>query len=98
MSNVKYPEVKFQLVGVDSNAFGIMGAAQKAAKKAGLTEEQIEEYLTEAMSGDYNNVITTTLKYFGGNDDEMTEEEADAEWDEHWEKMDAERDMEDDDE
>jgi len=96
MSDVKYPEVKFQLVGVNSNAFGIMGAAQKAAKKAGLTEEQIEEYLTEAMSGDYNNVITTTLKYFGGNDDDMTEEEADAEWDEHWAEQDSFQEDDDD--
>ena len=75
---IKYPEVQFQLVGIDGNAFSILGTAQRAARKAGLSKEQIEEYVNEATSGDYNNVISTTMKFFdcsgqdecGWNEDE----------------------------
>ena len=91
----KYPEVKFELVGIDSNAFSILGTAQKAARRAGLSKDQIEEYLSEAMGGDYDNVISTTMRYFdctGEGDDGMTEAEADAEWDEYWAECDRERD------
>lgn len=75
---IKYPEVQFQLVGIDGNAFSILGTAQKHARRAGLSKEQIEEYVNEATSGDYNNVISTTMKFFdcsgqdecGWNEDE----------------------------
>jgi len=75
---IKYPEVQFQLVGIDGNAFSILGKAQREARRAGLSKEQIEEYINEATSGDYNNVISTTMKFFdcsgqdecGWNEDE----------------------------
>ena len=100
MSDIKYPEVQFQITDADPNAFGIMGLAQKAARKAGLTKDQIEEYIEEATSGDYNNVISTTMKYFVtcGGDDDMTEEEADAEWDEHWAEQDSFQEEDDEEE
>lgn len=53
-----------QLVGQDGNAFVIMGLAQSAARKAGWTKEQIQEYLDEAKSGDYDHLLQTTMKYF----------------------------------
>lgn len=67
----KYPQVKIQLVGQDGNAFYIMGRAAQAARRAGLSAEQIKEYQTEAMSGDYDNLLQVTMKYFDcdGDDD-----------------------------
>jgi len=61
---VKYPDVKVQLVGLDGNAYSIMGRAQKAARKAGLTKDQIDEYINEAISGDYNHLLAVTMEYF----------------------------------
>lgn len=61
---VKYPEVKVTLVGEDGNAFSIMGRAAKAARKAGLSQEQIKEYQADAMSGDYDNLLVVTMEYF----------------------------------
>jgi hypothetical protein len=58
----KKPNVK--LVGQDGNAFYIMAACRKAAKKAGWNAEQIDGFLKEAMSGDYDHLLQTTLKYF----------------------------------
>lgn len=59
----KYPQVKVQLVGEEGNAFTIMGRVAKAMRRAGLSKEQIEEYQAEAMAGDYNALLATTMKY-----------------------------------
>jgi len=53
-----------QLVGRDGNAFAIMGAAQKAARRAGWTPDEINEYLAEAKSSDYDHLLQTTMRYF----------------------------------
>ena len=37
---IKYPNVKVQLVGQDGNAFAILGNVQRAMRRAGLTTEQ----------------------------------------------------------
>lgn len=61
---IKYPQVKFRLSGTDGNAFAILGHCSKEARKAGLTDEQIEEFMNEAMSDDYNHLLATCTKYF----------------------------------
>ncbi len=80
----KYPEVNVKLVGEDGNAFSIMGRASAAAKKDLKNSEYsreeiaaiIKEYTTEAMSGDYDHLLSTTMNYFNcdGMDDEDYEE------------------------
>ena len=59
---VKYPNVKVKLIGRDGNAFAIMGAVSNAMRKAGCTKEQISEYTTAAMSGDYDNLLRVTAE------------------------------------
>jgi len=61
---VKYPEVQVQLTGNDGNAFAILGNCQKAARRAGLTKDQIDEFVNEAMTGDYDHLLQTCMKYF----------------------------------
>jgi hypothetical protein len=55
------PEV--QLSGEDGNAFSILGATIKALRKAGADEEYIDKYQTEAMSGNYDELLQTTMGY-----------------------------------
>lgn len=55
--------VEVQLSGQDGNAFAIMGSVQKALKQAGATKEDIDTYLSESMSGDYDNLLRTAMKY-----------------------------------
>ena len=55
------PEVK--LVGEDGNAFAIMGKTVKALKRAGADKEYTDEYMSEAMSGDYDHLLGVTMKY-----------------------------------
>lgn len=63
MSNVKYPNVKVKLVGNDGNAFAIMGAVKSALKKHGVPDYEIEEYLRDSMSGDYNHLLQVAMTW-----------------------------------
>jgi len=55
------PTVK--LVGEDGNAFVILGRTTSALKRAGANKEYIDKYKDEAMSGDYDFLLQTTMKY-----------------------------------
>lgn len=59
----KYPQVKVRLVGEDGNAFAILGKVLGAMRRAGLTLEQRTEYQMEAMAGNYDHLLATTMKY-----------------------------------
>jgi hypothetical protein len=59
----KYPEIEVQLTGQDGNAFAIMGAVQKALRNAEVSKEEIDEYLKESMSGDYNHLLRTAMAW-----------------------------------
>jgi hypothetical protein len=63
MSEIKYPDVKVTLVGNDGNAFAIMGAVQKALRKAGVSQEELNEYYKESTSGDYDHLIQTAMRW-----------------------------------
>lgn len=56
-------KLKLNLVGLDGNAFSVLGAFQRAAKKRGWTEDEIKEVLNVAMSGDYNNLLKTIMEH-----------------------------------
>lgn len=53
-----------KLTGRDGNAFVIMGAAQAAAKSAGWSKDEIDEYMKDAMSGDYDHLLQATMRRF----------------------------------
>jgi hypothetical protein len=40
-----------------------MGATTKALRRGGVPKEEQELYFKEATSGDYDNVISTTMKW-----------------------------------
>jgi hypothetical protein len=54
-------KVKLELVGLDSNAFSLLGAFQRQARKEGWTKEEIGEVTKEAMNGDYNHLLCTLM-------------------------------------
>ena len=58
----KRPTVR--LVGTDGNAYyGIMGRVKRALRSAGADQEYITKYLQESMTGDYDHLLQTALKY-----------------------------------
>jgi hypothetical protein len=59
----KYPEVCVDLFSIDSNAFSIMGAVTKAMRRAGVPREEQDAYFKEATSGDYDQLLATTMRW-----------------------------------
>lgn len=84
----KYPQVQVELVGEDGNALAVITRACRAAKLAGLSKEQVDEYRKEAMSGDYYHVLNTTMDYFNcdglDDDDEDSWTDDDEEEEDSW--------------
>ena len=58
-----YPNVTVELIGQDGNAFAILGAVRKALRKAGVSNDEVERFADEAMSGDYDNLLQTCMKW-----------------------------------
>lgn len=55
-------EEKFSLIGVNGNAFCVMGYVRRALKQSGLSD-RVDEYTEKATSGDYNNLLAVSMEY-----------------------------------
>lgn len=60
---VKYPHITVPLVGNDGNAFAIIGAVSSALKDNRVSKEERDAFINEAMSGDYDNLLVTCMKW-----------------------------------
>ena len=60
----KHPSITVQLTGQDGNAFAILGRCRKAAREAGLLDSEINAFVTEATSGDYDHLLQTAMRWF----------------------------------
>lgn len=65
----------YSLVGVDGNAYAIMGYTQMAMRKAGFTREEIDQMLDEAKSGNYFNLIAVCSDYIDKVNERLGEED-----------------------
>jgi len=63
-------KVKLALVGLDGNAFFLMGAFQRAARQQGWTQEEIKTVLAECQLGDYNHLLATLVQHTEDYEDE----------------------------
>jgi len=70
-------QAELQLVGLDGNAFSIIGAVKRAMRNAGFSSKAQKEMSEAAMSGDYNNVLQTAMMWT-----ESPEDDEDDDWDE----------------
>lgn len=61
--DVRYPDVEVELSEMDGNAFVLMGAVSKALRRADVSASEINEFRTEAMSGDYDNLLQTCMRW-----------------------------------
>lgn len=62
--------VNLSLVGVNGNAFSIMGAFKRRARAEGWTDEEIKVVCDEAMDGDYDHLLATIARHCEPTDDE----------------------------
>lgn len=60
---IRFPNATVDLTRIDGNAFAILGAVQRALRKAGATKEQQDEFMREATSGDYDNLLQTVMRW-----------------------------------
>ncbi len=63
ITTTRYPNVQIALVGEDGNAFSILARAARAMRKAGVSNDEITSYNTEATSGDYDNLLRVTMSW-----------------------------------
>ena len=54
-------KVKLELVGLDGNAFNLMGKFSQAARRQGWSKAEIDEVLKDARSGDYDHLLQVLL-------------------------------------
>lgn len=52
------------LVGADGNAFNILGLCQRAARRAGWSQEKWSAVRDEMMAGDYDHLLATAMEHF----------------------------------
>ena len=60
--SVKFPEITVSLVGSDGSALAVVGAVIRALRKAGVAPRAIDDYQAEALSGDYNHLLSVTME------------------------------------
>jgi len=53
-----------ELIGQNGNAFAVIGACQRAARRAGWPKEKWEEVRAKMMSGDYDHLLRVAMEEF----------------------------------
>jgi hypothetical protein len=59
LGDIMDKKVTLELIGLDGNAFSILGAFKTAARKQGWTDAEISVVRSKAMEGDYNHLLRT---------------------------------------
>ena len=54
--------MKYDLVGIDGNAFSVMSYVDKAMFEQGFTKAERTDYQKRAMSGDYDNLLCVSVE------------------------------------
>jgi hypothetical protein len=57
MSTVRYPNVTCRLVGTDGNAFALIARVKRALERAGVPEDEVQEFVKQATSSDYDKLL-----------------------------------------
>jgi hypothetical protein len=70
---------RFSLIGVDGNAFCVMGYTARAMRRSGFTQDEIDKMYEEAESGDYNNLLCVCNDYVEKCNEKMGYTEDDEE-------------------
>jgi len=59
----KYPRIIVSLVNQDSNAFSILGRTIRELRRNHVPEQEINAFIKEASSGDYDHLLIVVSKY-----------------------------------
>jgi len=61
MNKIVNKTVNLNLVGLDGNAYVLMGTFSRQAKKEGWTEIEVKEVLAECQKSDYDHLLQTLI-------------------------------------
>lgn len=61
--SIKYPNIKVKLSGTDGNAFALLGKVKTALRKGGVSADDVSTFFKEAMSGNYDQLLQTCMKW-----------------------------------
>ena len=56
-------DVTVPLIGGDGNAFMILGKVTGALKRAGAPQEDVDAYMEQATSGNYDHLLAVTMEW-----------------------------------
>jgi len=75
MANLFTPAktIGLELVGLDGNAFSLMGAFQRQAKKEGWSKDDIDIVLGNCMRGDYDHLLCVLMDHCESPDEDEYE-------------------------
>ncbi len=62
------------LVGVNGNAYAVMAYVERVLKRAGASPEYIASYHEQATSGDYDRLLSVSMTYLTGDDDQPSDD------------------------
>lgn len=63
MAQVVDKKVEMRLVGLNGNAYALIGNFMMNAKRQGWTQEEIELVEAEATAGDYDHLLQTLMAH-----------------------------------
>ena len=52
----------YSLIGIDGNALAVIGYVINAMKQCGYSRDAINMYKTDAVTGDYNNLLSLSIQ------------------------------------
>ena len=59
MSDVKYPDITVKIIGANGNAFCTLGICTRDMRRHKLPQSEIDRFMSEATSGNYDNLLCT---------------------------------------
>lgn len=69
-TETKPKRVTLNLVGLDGNAFFLIGAFMRQAKREGWTPDEIDAVVKECESGDYDHLLQTLIRHTKSADED----------------------------
>lgn len=67
----------YTLVGVDGNAYAVMAYVRRAMKECGRNKSEIDAYINDATSSNYDNLIAVSMDMLDILNDECMDNDED---------------------
>lgn len=65
--------VKLELAGIDGNAFYLLAAFSRQARREGWTQPEIDAVILDAKSGDYDHLLQVLIAHCDTPDEDEDE-------------------------